>query len=474
MNWVHDIAVRLKWYWHGQQALRYRNYRLFIIGQTLSLIGTWIQRIAMMWLAYQLTHSAGWLGIIGFCEQIPIFIIAPFAGVFADRWNKQKALARIESLAMLQAFLLGILTFMKLVNVWHLIGLSLFLGTVNAFEVPVRQSFVVEMVNRDKTALVNAIALNSTIFNLSRLMGPSVAGVLIATVGEGWCFFINALSYAVVVICVMLMRISFDYSRKSGEDTHIVSQLKEGLHYVFHHEQMARLLGLLAIVSFVNASLRTLAPVFAKQVLHGGAGTFGLLMSASGVGAISAALYLTNRKTLQTMLRIVSLTGITLAAGMMVFAISHVLWLSLACMAVTGFAQMLHTATTNTLLQIFTEDDKRGRVMSFYTMSLQGTMPFGSLVAGVIGDELSASWAVGLMGGFCLLASLWLRHRPVHVPTGGKNISENEQPPISLPSNHPSLSTSRSEKPSSPGQTSLSGRKAIRQKSYPWFHSHKN
>jgi MFS family permease len=461
MGLVHDIVVRLKWYWHGQQALRYRNYRLFLIGQSLSLIGTWIQRIAMMWLAYQLTHAAAWLGIVGFCEQIPIFIIAPFAGVFADRWNKQKALARIESLAMLQAFLLGLLTVWKMINIWHLITLSLFLGTVNAFEVPVRQSFVVEMVNRDKTALVNAIALNSTIFNLSRLIGPSVAGVLIASVGEAWCFFINALSFAVVVICVILMQIAYNRSRQNREEMKVLHQLKEGVQYVFHHEQMARLLGLLAIVSFVNASLRTLAPVFAKQILHGGAGTFGVLMSASGVGAIMGALYLTNRKTLQTMLRIVSLTGITLAAGMLVFALSHLLWLSLLCMAVTGFAQMLHTATTNTLLQIFTTDDKRGRVMSFYTVCLQGTMPFGSLVAGIIGDALSSPWAVGIMGGFCLIASLWLRHLPAYS-------SSNETGDLENGKLHKKagLITHPSPKSSATKQT-------IRQKAMQWFHPHK-
>ena len=462
MGLLHDIAIRLKWYWHGQQALRYRNYRLFIIGQLLSLIGTWIQRIAMMWLAYQLTHSAAWLGIVGFCEQIPIFIIAPFAGVFADRWNKQKALARIESLAMLQAAVLGLLTVWKIVNVWHIIALSLFLGTVNAFEVPVRQSFVVEMVNRDKTALVNAIALNSTLFNLSRLIGPSVAGVLIASVGEGWCFFINAISYACVVICVILMQITYDRLQRNGYGMKVLHQLKEGVDYVFHHEQMARLLGLLAIVSFVNASLRTLAPVFAKQILHGGATTFGLLMSASGVGAMTGALYLTNRKTLQTMLRIVSLTGITLAAGMLVFAISHVLWLSLLCMAITGFAQMLHTATTNTLLQIFTTDDKRGRVMSFYTVCLQGTMPFGSLAAGAIGGELGAPWAVGIMGGFCLVGSLWLRHLPAHGASGATNDPENAKPAAGA-----GLMAHPSEKSSATGQT-------IRQKAMQWFHLHKN
>ncbi|MCL6524383.1 MAG: MFS transporter [Thermoflavifilum sp.] len=405
-------TIRLRWYWHQQKALRYRNYRLFLIGQLFSLIGTWIQRMAMMWLAYQLTHSAVWLGIIGFCEQIPIFLVAPFAGVYADRWNKQKALARIESLAMLQALLLGLLTIVHVVNVWHLIGLSIFLGTVNAFEVPVRQSFVVEMVNRDKQALVNAIALNSTIFNLSRLIGPSVAGVLIATVGEAWCFFINALSYAVVVACVIAMRLIYEQFHSTEKERHVLQLLQEGFRYVWHHEQMARLLGLLAVVSFVNASIRTLAPVFAQRILGGGAGIFGMLMSASGVGAITGALYLTNRKTLPTMLRIVSFTGITLAVGMLVFALSRVLWLSLVCMAVTGFAQMLHTATTNTLLQIFTTDDKRGRVMSFYTLSLQGTMPFGSLAAGAIAGVLSAPWAVGIMATFCLLASLWLRHRP--------------------------------------------------------------
>jgi MFS family permease len=395
-------------YFRQQKAMHYRNYRLFMVGQTLSLIGTWIQRMAMLWLAYQLTHSAFLLGVVGFCEQIPIFIIAPFAGVFADKWNKHKALIRIESLAMLQAFILGILTFAGVIQIWQIILLSLCLGTVNAFEVPTRQSFVVEMVNRDKAAMTNAIALNSTAFNLSRLIGPSVAGILIASAGEAWCFMINAISYGCVVISLIMMHVLFTQPLVKKEEQ-VLKKLKEGIRYIGTKKIMRNLLWMLAIISFVNASLRTLAPVFAKNILHGNAKTLGLLMSAAGVGAIIGALFLTNRKSNKSMLRIVSFTGLLLGIGMICFAASRILALSLFFIAIAGFSQMLHTATTNTLLQLYTDDDKRGRVMSFYTMSLQGMMPFGSLLSGLVASMLSAPWSVTIMGVICLIGTFALR-----------------------------------------------------------------
>jgi MFS family permease len=398
----------IKNYFRQQKALQYRNYRLFVVGQTLSLIGTWIQRMAMLWLIYQLTHSAFLLGVVGFCEQIPIFIIAPFAGVFADKWNKHKALIRIESLAMIQAFILGILTFAGVIRTWQIILLSLCLGTVNAFEVPTRQSFVVEMVNGDKAALTNAIAVNSTVFNLSRLIGPSVAGILIASAGEAWCFMINGLSYGAVTISLILMNVGLS-APLVRRDEHILQKLREGIRFIGSKKIMRNLLWMLAIVSFVNASIRTLAPVFAKNILHGNAKTLGLLMTAAGVGAIIGALYLTNRKSNENMIKIVSSTGLLLGAGMICFAASRILILSLLFISITGFSQMLHTATTNTLLQLYTDDDKRGRVMSFYTMSLQGMMPFGSLLAGFIAGMFSAPWSVAFMGTICLVGTFTLR-----------------------------------------------------------------
>ena len=404
---------RIKKYFLQQKALFYLNYRLFMAGQTLSLVGTWIQRMAMMWLVYQLTHSAFLLGVVGFCEQVPIFLIAPFAGVYADRWDKHKALCRIEALAMIQAFILGLLTLFNVVQIWHIIVLSLCLGIVNAFEVPMRQSFVVEMVGRDKEALPNAIALNSTVFNLSRLIGPSVAGILISAVGEGWCFMANAFSYSLVLISLLLMRIPKNVIQKSTE-VDILKKLKEGIQYVKRNNLMRSLLILLAIVSFTNASLRTLAPVFAKDVLHGDAHTLGFLMSAAGIGAITGALFLTKRKSTGLLKKIVSFTGILLGVGMICFAISRSLPLSLIFIAIAGLAQMMHTACTNTLLQLYVDDDKRGRVMSFYTVCLQGTMPFGSLLAGAIAGITGGPWAVVCMGVICFLGTLFLREKNIH------------------------------------------------------------
>ena len=366
--------------------------------------------MAMMWLVYRLTESPFLLGLVAFCEQAPIFLIAPFAGVYADRWDKHKTLKRIEALALVQALLLGILTLLNVVEIWHIIILSLLLGIINAFEVPMRQSFVVEMVGRNKASLPNAIALNSTIFNLSRLIGPSIAGVLISLVGEGWCFITNAFSYSLVLTSLLLMRLAKN-SNPRPVDAEVFKKLKEGVRYIRSHQLMRTLLILLAVISFSNASLRTLAPVFAKDILHGGAHTLGFLMSAAGVGAICGALFLTKRKTMALLMRIVSVTGILLAVSMLCFAISQSLLLSLIFIAVAGLAQMMHTATTNTLLQLQVDDDKRGRVMSFYTVCLQGTMPFGSLLAGAIAGFAGGVWAMFCMALICLGGALFLRHK---------------------------------------------------------------
>lgn len=395
-------------YFAQQVALTHRNYRLYVAGQGMSQIGTQIQRVAMIWLAYRLTDSPFVLGLVGFSEQVPIFLIAPFAGVYADKWNKRKALMRIESLAMLQAVFLAVLMFTGVIQVWHIIVLSLMLGTINAFEVPVRQSFVVEMVDGDKNALGNAIAFNSSVFNLSRLAGPSIAGILISTAGEGWCFLANALSYAIVVSTIALMRIGF-VSGKSFQSGQVIQKLKEGVRYVRGHQIMRALLLLLAIISFTNASFRTLAPVFAKDILHGNANTFGFLMSAAGVGAILGAIFLTNHRSMSLLKKFVHYTGILLGISLICFGGSRWLWLSLLFAASGGLAQMMHTACTNTLLQLFTDDDKRGRVMSFYAVSLQGTTPFGSFASGTIANTIGAPITMAIMGILGIMGTLIFR-----------------------------------------------------------------
>lgn len=404
-----------------QAALTHRNYRLYVVGQGMSQIGTLIQRVAMIWLAYRMTNSPFILGLVGFSEQIPIFLIAPFAGVFADKWNKRKALMRIESLAMLQALILAVLMFTDVIKVWHIIVLSLFLGVINAFEVPVRQSFVVDMVDGDKNALGNAIAFNSTVFNLSRLTGPSIAGILISAVGEGWCFMANAISYAIVVTTIGMMRLSvkpaniFQYG-------HVIKKLREGVQYVGRHQIMRTLLFLLAIISFSNASFRTLAPVFAKDVLLGNANTFGFLMSAAGVGAIIGAVFLTNHRSVALLKRMVHYTGILLGISLLCFGGSRWLWISLVFMATGGLAQMMHTACTNTLLQLFTDDDKRGRVMSFYAVSLQGTTPFGSFASGAIANSIGAPLTMAIMGLLGIAGTLIFRTK-IDDPGKGQKVS---------------------------------------------------
>lgn len=410
-----SLHGKLLSYLHQQSALHYRNYRLFMAGQGLSVVGTWIQRLAMMWLVYRVTNSAFLLGLVAFCERIPILLIAPFAGVFADRWKKRKALMWIESAAMLQALILAFLTFSNLINIWYLVALSLFLGTVSAFEVPVRQSFVVEMVNGDKEALPNAIAFNSMVFNLSRLIGPSVAGFMIAGVGEGWCFMANAFSYAMIVGSLFLMKITDVAFLDRKKRTQVFKQLKDGFQYVSHHKIMTSLLLVLAVVSFSNASVRTLGPVFARDILKGNASTLGFLMSAVGFGAICGAFSLTKKRSVPALHKIVTLTGILLGIGIVGFSFSKWLWLSMIFLAIAGFAQMMHTATTNTLLQLHTDDDKRGRVMSFYTVCLQGVTPIGSLFAGSIAGIIGGAWAAFSMGAFCFVVALIYRERKVMI-----------------------------------------------------------
>ncbi len=382
------------------RALKYKNFRLFVGGQSLSLIGTWLQMVALTWLVYQLTNSALMLGIVGFSGQLPMFIVAPFAGVFADRWNRHKMLLFTQTLALFQALILSILVFTNVVQIWHIIVLSTFLGIINAFDMPIRQAFVFDMIENHKEDVGNAIALNSSMVNAARLIGPSIAGLLIATVGEGWCFLVNSISFLAVVISLLKMNVQL--TPKPTKELKIFSELKEGFSYTFKFPPIKYLIGLLASVSLVSTAVTLLAPVFAKQYLKGGADIYGFLIGAFGSGALLGAVYLLNKKNVLGLGRIIAIAVFTFGTSMILFSFSRIFLFSLFMMFFAGTGMMLHVASTNTLLQTISEESKRGRVMSFYTMAFRGMSPFGSLIAGSLGSIIGAPSTLILSGVICI------------------------------------------------------------------------
>jgi len=384
------------------RALRHRNYRLFFGGQSVSLIGTWMQRIAMGWLAYRLTNSAMLLGVVGFAGQIPTFILSPFAGVLADRWNRRRTLVVTQILSMVQALILAVLILTGSVRVWHLISLAVVLGAVNALDIPVRQAFVVQMVERRD--LGNAIALNSSMVNAARLLGPSIAGILIAAFGEGICFLVNALSYVGVILALIAMRLpSYEAPTHNG---HVLAGLREGFVYVWGSKPIKYIIALLALVSLMGMPYQLLMPIFARDILHGGPHTLGFLVGSSGLGALVGTVYLAARRTVHGLGRVIPIAAAVFGLGLAAFALSHVLWLSLALVLVAGFGMMVQMASSNTVLQTIVDDDKRGRVMSFYTMAFMGMAPFGSLLAGALASEIGAPRTLVIGGGFCVVGAL--------------------------------------------------------------------
>jgi len=387
------------------RALAHKNYRLFFAGQSISLIGTWMTRIATAWLVYRLTGSALLLGVVGFAGQIPSFLLAPLAGVLVDRWNRQRLLVITQVLAMFQSLALALLTMTGLIKMWHVIVLSVLQGLINSFDMPARQAFVVEMVEK-REDLANAIALNSSMVNAARLLGPSIGGVVIAAVGEGWCFMIDAVSYIAVIASLLAMTITARVIQPT-KDANVFQQLREGWSYAAHFAPIRNVLLLLALVSLVGMPYTVLMPVFANDVLHGGPNTLGLLMAASGVGALVGALFLAARKTVLGLGKFIPLMAGAFGAGLIAFSFTRVLWLSLALMVVTGLGFMVQMAVSNTVLQTIVDEDKRGRVMSFYTMAFMGTAPFGSLLAGSVADRIGTPHTL-LCGGIgCILGALW-------------------------------------------------------------------
>ena len=407
------------------RALRHRNYRLFFFGQGTSLVGTWLTRVATAWLVYRLTSSALLLGIVGFAGQMPTFLVAPFAGVLVDRWNRHRVLVVTQALAMVQSGLLSWFALRGTITVWHVLVLSAFQGLINAFDTPARQAFVVEMVD-DRADLANAIALNSSMVNGARLLGPSIGGAIIAAVGEGWCFAIDAFSYLFVIASLIAMRVTLAGRRERAE-AHVLQDLRDGWQYVIRSAPIRTALIVLAIVSTMAMPYSVLMPAVVTEVLHGGPNALGLLMTASGVGALAGALYLAQRKSVVGLGKVVMYATLVFGVGLIGFSLSRTELLATAILTLVGGGFMLQLAATNTVLQTLVDDRLRGRVMAFYTMAFFGSAPIGSLLAGVVADRIGAQTTIGLCGGVCVLTGVWFAGklpslraivRPIYIERG--------------------------------------------------------
>ncbi|MCC3492448.1 MAG: MFS transporter [Microcoleus sp. PH2017_16_JOR_D_A] len=385
-------------------ALRSQNYRLFFAGQGISLIGSWMTQVATVWLVYNLSDSPWMLGVVGFTSQIPTLILLPFAGVLIDRTNRHRVIIATQILAMVQSLALAFLALTGVINIWQILILSFCQGAINAFDAPARQAFVPELVEK-KEDLANAIALNASMFNGARLIGPAIAGLVIGTVGPSYCFLIDGLSYIAVIAGLLAMKIK---PRKiAASNTKPLQRLKEGFDYAFGFPPIRAILLLLALVSFAGMSHTVLVPIFATKILNGGPQTLGFLMAASGVGAFAGAIYLIGRKSIVGIGKLIAISPAIMGFGLIGFGLSRILWLSLIMMLFVGFGFIIQFAGGNTFLQTIVEDDKRGRVMSIYTMAFFGVTPFGNLVAGGMANYIGSPNTVILGGIICILGSIF-------------------------------------------------------------------
>jgi len=389
---------------HAWRALRHRNFRLFFGGQSISVIGTWMTRVATSWLVYRLTGSALLLGTVGFAGQIPTFLLAPFAGVIVDRIDRRKVLIWTQALAMLQSLALAWLTLSNRITIGEVLALSAFQGVINAFDMPGRQSFMVQMVE-DRADLSNAIAINSSMVNMARLIGPSLAGLLIALKNEGWCFLVDGISYIAVIISLVMMRVP--HTLEARARTSMVTQLKEGWTYVAGFVPIRSILLLFALLSLMGWPFMVLMPIFAAKILHGGPHTLGFLMGAVGVGSLASALSLVMRRSVRGLTRVIPIAAAIFGIGLIFFGLSHYLWLSMLMMLVTGFGMMQGLTGSNTIIQTLVDENMRGRVMSYYTMAFVGMSPFGSLLAGALADAIGAPHTVIVSGVACILGGIW-------------------------------------------------------------------
>ena len=393
---------------HAWRALRHRNFRLFFGGQTISLIGTWMTRVATGWLVYRLTGSALLLGTVSFAGQIPTFLVAPFAGVWVDRLDRRQVLVWTQTLSMVQSLALAWLTLSGHITIPLLLALSVMQGIVNAFDMPGRQSFMIKMVD-DKRDLQNAIAINSSMVNLARLIGPSLAGMLIAVSSEGWCFLIDGISYIGVIASLLMMRLHDPVVERKA--TSMLPELRAGWSYVSEFLPIRTILLLFAVVSLMGMPFVVLMPIFAAEVLKGGPHTLGFLMGSMGLGALISALSLAARRNVRGLVRMIPIAAAVFGLGLIGFGLSQLFWLSMATVFVAGMGMMQGMAASNTVIQTIVTDDKRGRVMSYYTMAFMGMAPFGSLLAGSMANKMGAPLTVILNGVVVLLGAAWFTTR---------------------------------------------------------------
>jgi MFS family permease len=405
------------------RALRHRNYRLFASGQVISLIGTWMQTVAESWLVYRLTGSPLLLGVVGFANRIPIFLFATVGGAVADRYNRHRVVLATQIASMCLASLLAFLTLTGLVQVWHLMAIAVLLGIVNAIDIPTRQSFVVELVARED--LQNAIALNSSMFNGARIVGPAVAGVLVAVVGEGWCFFANAVSYIAVIASLLLMRVSS--AAPNARPPSIWAHVAEGFRFVLRSRPIVVLLLLLGFVSLMGTPYSVLMPIIADQTFHAGSRGLGLLMGASGVGAFIGALTLARRVGLHGYGRTIGLAAMACGLSLMAFSMVRYFWLGVALLLPVGFAMMTQMAASNTLIQSMIPNSLRGRVMAVYSMMFMGMAPIGALLAGVLAGWLGATATIAIGGAFCFLAGAAFLSRLPHLREEARELIRAQQ-----------------------------------------------
>jgi len=395
-------AARLPKWATTLRALRHRNFQLFFGGQLISLIGTWMQTVAQAWLVYRMTKSALLLGSVGFASQIPVFLVAPLGGITADRANRQRLVIATQIASMTLAGILAWLCLSGRVHVWHIFVLAGLLGVVNAFDIPARQSFLVDMVGKED--LMNAIALNSSMFNGARVIGPAIAGILVAKIGEGWCFAANSISYIAVIVGLSLMHV---HCAPRASQHSPFEDIIEGFRWVNHTRIIRALLLMLGLISLVGMPYTVLMPIFADTILHGGARGLGILMGATGVGALFGALTLAAKTGVKGLGRWVAYSCGSFGVSLFLFSFSRSFWLSVALLLPAGYSMMLQMACSNTLIQTMVPDQLRGRVMSVYSMMFMGMAPFGAFFGGALAHRMGAPITVATGGVACVLGAIW-------------------------------------------------------------------
>jgi MFS family permease len=402
------------------RALRHRNFQLFFAGQLVSLIGTWMQQTAQLWLIYRLTNSAALLGVFGFFSQIPVFFLAAVGGYVGDHYNRHRGVIWTQTAAMILAFLLAALTLANVVRVWEIVAVGFLVGIVNAFDVPIRQAFLVQMVGRED--LPNAIALNSSIFNGARVVGPAIAGFAIAWLGEGWCFFLNGVSFLAVIAALFMMRIAKTESRPI--DGSPFQKLIQGFHFAMNDRPIRSALLLVSLMSMFGWQYTVFMPIFARDVLHGGPSMLGLLMTSAGVGAVIGALHFASRTGEKGLVEWIAATSAACSLGLIFFSQSRFFGLSVATLLAVGFSATSELAATNTMTQIRVPDELRGRIMAVYATMFMGVQPLGALFAGGVARRVGAPLTLAVFGTICFLGSLLFTFRVALGPASTPDSAE--------------------------------------------------